>query len=158
MQITPVRITTTPEWAALADHQKQLASVHLRELFANDPKRADALTIDAVDLHVDYSKHRVTEETMRLLMAVARRAGLAERITEMWAGDHINVSEDRAVLHVALRAPREERIVSDGIDVVPEVHAVLDKMAAFSRQIRSGEWLGYNGRPIRNVINIGIGG
>jgi glucose-6-phosphate isomerase len=158
MAITPVRITSTPEWQALIDHHRQLESVHLRDLFAGDASRGETLTLDAGDLHLDYSKNRLTAETIRLLVALAERAGLRERIDAMWAGEHINVTEDRAVLHVALRAPTDEVIMADGRNVVPNVHEVLDRMAGFANQVRSGEWRGATGQPISTVINIGIGG
>jgi len=158
MAITPVRITSTPEWHALLDHHQQLAKVHLRDLFAEDPTRGDDLTLDAGDLHLDYSKNRLTTETIRLLVAVAERAGLRERIDAMWAGEHINVTENRAVLHVALRAPKDQVITTGGRNVVPDVHAVLDRMAHFADQVRSGEWRGATGEPITTVVNIGIGG
>jgi glucose-6-phosphate isomerase len=158
MAITRTRVTESREWQLLLEHHRALAEVHLRDLFAADPKRGDAFTVDAGDLHLDYSKNRITAETIQLLAAVAERAGLRERIDAMWAGEHINVTEDRAVLHVALRAPRSETIVADGSDVVPRVHEVLGRMGAFSRQIREGEWRGHTGQPIRTVVNIGIGG
>jgi glucose-6-phosphate isomerase len=158
MAITPVRITSTPEWQALLDHHHKLADVHLRDLFADDPARGDRLTLDAADLFLDYSKNRLTEETIRLLVAVAERAGLRERIDAMWAGEHINVTEDRAVLHVALRAPSDQIITTEGHNVVPDVHEVLGRMARFADQIRDGEWRGHTGEPITTVINIGIGG
>ncbi|MDA8061926.1 MAG: glucose-6-phosphate isomerase, partial [Actinomycetota bacterium] len=158
MEIQPVRITETEEWKALAAHQRSLAGRHLRELFAEDPRRGEVLTVDAADLHLDYSKNLLTAETIRLLVAVAKRAGLAERVEAMFAGEHINVTEDRAVLHIALRAPEGARIVTDGHDVVPDVHTVLRDMEAFSRRVRAGEWRGHTGRRIRAVVNIGIGG
>jgi glucose-6-phosphate isomerase len=158
MPVTPVRITETAEWKALADHQRGLAGTHLRDLFAEDPSRGTALTVDAADLHLDYSKNRLTAETVSLLVAVAERAGLRERIEAMWAGEHINVTEDRAVLHVALRAPAGSSIVTDGHDVVPDVHEVLGRMGDFSQRVRSGEWRGHTGKRIRAVVNIGIGG
>jgi glucose-6-phosphate isomerase len=158
MRITPVRITETAEWKALAAHHAQIKGTGLRELFAADPNRGPSLTVDAADLHLDYSKNRLTAETIGLLVAVAERAGLRERIDGMWAGEHINVTEDRAVLHVALRAPAGESITADGHDVVPDVHAVLDKMATFARAVRSGEWRGFTGKRIANVVNVGIGG
>ena len=151
-------LTSTPEWAALQSHYESLGSVHLRELFADDPGRGTRLTLEAEGLFLDYSKHRVTDETIRLLVALAERAGLRERIDAMFAGEHINVTEDRAVLHVALRAPRGERIVTDGHDVVPDVHEVLDRMSTFSDRVRSGDWKGATGKRISTVINIGIGG
>jgi glucose-6-phosphate isomerase len=158
MAITPVRITETPEWRNLVAHHHQMQDVHLRDLFAADPQRGQALTLEAAGLYLDYSKHRLTAETIDLLAAVAERAGLPERIEAMWAGDHINVTEDRAVLHVALRAPRDERIVTGGRDVVPDVHEVLDRMAAFADRVRSGEWVGHTGERITTVVNVGIGG
>jgi glucose-6-phosphate isomerase len=158
MAITPVKIQETDEWQALLAHYQTLADVHLRDLFASDPTRGETMTLDAGDLHLDYSKNRLTAETIGLLVAVAERAGLRERIDAMWAGEHINVTEDRAVLHVALRAPRSQQITTDGHDVVPDVHEVLDRMADFARQVRAGEWLGHTGKPIETVINIGIGG
>ncbi|HEY3810367.1 MAG TPA: glucose-6-phosphate isomerase [Acidimicrobiales bacterium] len=158
MEITPVRITSTPEWQALLDHQRQLAGIHLRDLFAEDPRRGGHLTVDAADLHLDYSKNRLTADTIRLLVAVAERAGLRERIDAMWAGLHINVTEDRPVLHVALRAPTIETITTGGHNVVPDVHEVLDRMAGFATQVRTGVWRGHTGLPITTVINIGIGG
>jgi glucose-6-phosphate isomerase len=135
-----------------------MAEVHLRDLFADDPKRGERMTLDVADLHVDYSKHRVTDETLGLLVKVAERAGLRERIDAMWAGEHINTTEDRAVLHVALRAPKGESITTGGHDVVPDVHEVLDRMAAFAERVRSGEWRGHTGKRIRTVVNVGIGG
>ena len=158
MAMIPVRITTTPEWRALLDHHRQVGTTHLRELFATDPHRGETMTLDAADLHLDYSKNRVTAETIRLLVAVAERAGLRERIEAMWAGEHINTTEDRAVLHVALRAPAGERVTTGGADVGPEVHEVLEKMGRFASQVRSGAWTGFTGKPIANVVNIGIGG
>jgi glucose-6-phosphate isomerase len=158
MEIPTVRITETAEWRALADHFDKVGATHLRDLFASDPERGEKLTLDAVDLHVDYSKHRVTEETIGLLVALAERAGLRERIDAMWAGEHINVTEDRAVLHVALRAPEGEVITTGGADVVPDVHEVLDRMADFADRVRSGEWKGSTGEEITTVVNIGIGG
>ncbi|MEO3792154.1 glucose-6-phosphate isomerase [Nonomuraea sp. B10E15] len=151
-------ITRSQEWAALDKHHGELAGKQLRELFADDPGRAERMTAAAGDLYLDYSKHRATRETIDLLLALAERAGLRERIAAMFGGEHINVSEDRAVLHVALRMPRDRRLVVDGQDVVADVHAVLDKMSAFSGRIRSREWKGATGRPIETVVNIGIGG
>ncbi|MGP3931678.1 glucose-6-phosphate isomerase [Nonomuraea sp. KM88] len=151
-------ITRSQEWAALDKHHGELAGKQLRELFADDPGRAERMTAAAGDLYLDYSKHRATRETIDLLLALAERAGLRERIAAMFGGEHINVSEDRAVLHVALRLPRDRRLVVDGQDVVADVHAVLDKMSAFSGRIRSREWKGATGRPIETVVNIGIGG
>ncbi len=151
-------VSTTSEWRALADHQHAVAPRHLRRLFADDPARGATMCAEGADLYLDYSKHRLTAETIGLLVALARRCGLAERTEAMFRGEKINVTEDRAVLHVALRAPRGVRIEVDGTDVVPLVHEVLDKMHRFSDRVRSGEWRGATGEPIRNVINIGIGG
>jgi glucose-6-phosphate isomerase len=143
---------------ALAAHYKQIKDVHLRQLFADDPKRGDRFTAEAAGVFLDYSKNRITDETLNLLIQLAEESGLRERIDAMFRGEKINVSEKRAVLHVALRAPKDEVIKTDGKNVVPEVHAVLDKMAAFSDRVRSGEWKGHTGKLIRNVINVGIGG
>ena len=143
---------------ALGRHHAEVAPRHLRELFAADPERGTALSAEACGLYLDYSKNRVTAETIELLARLAADCGLAERREAMFRGEHINVSEDRPVLHVALRMPRERSLVVDGVDVVKEVHEVLDRMAAFAERIRSGEWKGHTGKPIRNVINIGIGG
>ncbi len=158
MAITPVRITETAEWRSLQEHHARMGDVHLRDLFADDPGRGELLTVEAAGLYLDYSKNRLTAETVEHLVRVAERAGLPERIEAMWAGDHINVTEDRAVLHVALRAPRAERIVTGDRNVVPDVHEVLDRMASFAERVRSGEWVGHTGQPIKTVINIGIGG
>ncbi|WP_326823212.1 glucose-6-phosphate isomerase [Streptosporangium sp. NBC_01756] len=151
-------ITQSREWAALAANHDAVAGRHLRELFAEDPGRAERMSLTAGDLFLDYSKHRATAETVELLVALAERAGLRERIDAMFAGEHINVSEDRAVLHVALRMPADAKLVVDGQDVVGDVHAVLDKMGEFSTRVRSGEWKGQTGQAIKTVVNIGIGG
>jgi glucose-6-phosphate isomerase len=151
-------LTQRPEWQALQRHYDQHGSDHLRDLFAADAQRGERLTVEAEGIYLDYSKHRVTEETMGLLVALAEACGLRERIDAMFRGDRINVTENRSVLHVALRAPRDESIVVDGTDVVKEVHAVLDRMGDFSDRVRSGDWVGHTGKRIRNVINIGIGG
>jgi glucose-6-phosphate isomerase len=151
-------LTGRPEWKALEEHHRKIRDVHLRALFAEDPGRGERLTAEAAGLYLDYSKHRVTDETLRLLLALAEACGLRVRIDAMFRGERINVTEDRAVLHVALRAPRGERIVVDGADVVSQVHAVLDRMAAFAERVRGGDWTGHTGKRIRNVINIGIGG
>ena len=150
--------TPGPAWAALHEHYEKIRDVHLRALFAEDPSRGERLALEAAGLYLDYSKHRITDETLRRLLALADEAGLRRRIEAMFAGEKINVTERRAVLHVALRAPRGQRITVDGEDVVPAVHAVLDRMADFSSRVRSGAWTGFTGQPIRNVINIGIGG
>jgi glucose-6-phosphate isomerase len=147
-----------PAWMALEKHYHKIKGVHLRQLFAEDRKRGERLAVDAAGIYFDYSKNRITDETLRLLLQLAHECGLRERIDAMFRGDRINVSENRAVLHTALRAPRDTSIVVDGRDVVPEVHAVLDKMADFANQLRGGNWKGHTGRRIRNVINIGIGG
>jgi len=151
-------LSERPAWRALLQHYHQSSKLHLRELFAADPGRGERLSLEAAGLYLDYSKNRVTDETLALLVRLANECGLAERIEAMFSGAQINVTEGRAVLHVALRAPRSERIIVDGVDVVPEVHAVLDRMAAFCEAVRSQVWRGHSGRPIRNVINIGIGG
>ena len=155
---SPARITQTDEWKALHAHYRTIKNLHLRDLFAAEPKRGERFTVETSGLCLDYSKNRITADTMELLLALAHRAGLAERIEAMFRGEKINVTEERAVLHVALRAPRSERIVVDGIDVIPGVHAVLDKMRQFAQRVRSGEWKGYTGQPIANIVNIGIGG
>jgi glucose-6-phosphate isomerase len=147
-----------PAFKALEQHCAELRKIHLRELFAQDPKRSDHFTLQALGLYFDYSKNRITAETLRLLLELAEQSGLRQHIDAMFAGDKINVSEQRSVLHIALRAPKGQKIFSDGVDVVPEVHAVLDKMAKFVEQIRNGAWKGHTGKRIRNVINIGIGG
>ena len=145
-------------WNALARHYKSVSNIHLRNLFADDPKRAERMTIEAAGLRVDFSKNRVTDQTLKLLLQLATDSGLADRIKAMFRGDKINITENRAVLHTALRAPRKASILVDGKNVVPDVHAVLDKMADFSDRVRSGRWVGSTGKRIRNVVNIGIGG
>ncbi|GMU75316.1 MAG: glucose-6-phosphate isomerase 2 [Gammaproteobacteria bacterium] len=147
-----------PAWLALKQHHRQLRRVHLRQLFARDPQRGTRLAVEAAGIYLDYSKNRITDETLQLLLQLAQESGLRGQIDAMFRGDRINSSEQRSVLHVALRAPRTARILHDGRDVVPEVHAVLERMAAFARRVRSGEWQGHTGRRIRNVVNIGIGG
>jgi len=156
MSATPLR--ERKAWQALQRHYDEIAGRHLRDLFAEDPGRGERLTAEAVGLYLDYSKNRVTDETMRLLVELAEESGVPERRDAMFRGEHINVSEDRAVLHVALRMPEGESLVVDGVDVVAQVHEVLRRMADFSNRIRSGEWTGHTGKRIRNVINIGIGG
>ena len=147
-----------PAWALLEKHYQKLKTVHLRQLFADGRERGDSLAIEAAGLYLDYSKNRITDETLRLLLQLARESGLRDRIDAMFRGDKINVSENRAVLHVALRAPRGATIMHDGRNVIPDVHAVLDRMADFANRLRSGAWKGHTGKRIRNVINIGIGG
>jgi glucose-6-phosphate isomerase len=154
--IVPLR--NTPAFKALEEHCAEVRKLHLRQLFAEDPERNERFTLQALGLYFDYSKNRVTRETMRLLLELAEQSGLRQHIDAMFAGDKINVTEQRSVLHVALRAPKGQQIFADGVDVVPEVHAVLDKMAKFVEQIRSGDWKGHTGKRIRNVVNIGIGG
>ncbi len=151
-------LPTLPEWQALAEHYADLRDATLRDLFAADPRRGTAMTVETDGLLLDYSKNRVTSETLRRLVALAERIGLRGRIDAMFAGERINVTEDRAVLHVALRAPRNSHILVDGTDVVQAVHAVLDKMGDFAARVRSGTWTGYTGQRIRTVVNIGIGG
>jgi glucose-6-phosphate isomerase len=153
-----MKIARSPEWAALEAHAQVMRTTHLRTLFADDPARATRMSAEAGDLYVDYSKHLVTDDTMRLLISLAERAGVPERIEAMFAGERINVTEDRAALHVALRAPRDEPIELEGRDVVADVHAVLDRMSEFADRIRSGDWTGATGERIRAVVNIGIGG
>jgi glucose-6-phosphate isomerase len=152
------QLTKLEAWQALEAHYPKVRELHLRKLFADDPKRGERMTAEAVGIYLDYSKHRITDETLRLLLQLAEESGLRARINAMFRGEKINVTEKRAVLHVALRAPKGQSIVVAGEDIVPQVHAVLDKMADFSTRVRSGEWKGHTGKPIRNVINIGIGG
>src|SRR5262249_28178459 len=147
-----------PAWKALEAHHAAIRGIHLRKLFADDPHRAERFAVEGCGLYLDYSKHRVTEETVSLLLRLAEESGLRARIDAMFRGEKINVTEQRAVLHVALRAPRSQRIEVDGKDVVPEVHAVLDRMTDFANRVRGGAWTGHTGKRIRNVINIGIGG
>ncbi|MFF0476017.1 glucose-6-phosphate isomerase [Streptomyces sp. NPDC004284] len=153
-----IRLNRLPEWAALGKHREQLGETHLRELFAADPARGTDLTLRVGDLYLDYSKHLVTDETLTLLRELAAATGVAELRDAMFRGEKINTTEDRAVLHTALRAPRGAVIEVDGENVVPGVHAVLDKMGAFADKVRAGEWTGHTGKPIKNVVNIGIGG
>jgi glucose-6-phosphate isomerase len=154
--VAPLR--ERPAWNSLQSHYEQIRGRHLRDLFASDAGRGERLVAEGAGLHLDYSKNRITDETLRLLVELAEQSGLAERTAAMFRGDRINVSENRSVLHVALRMPADASLVVDGVDVVKEVHEVLDRMAAFSERVRSGEWKGHTGKAIRNVINIGIGG
>jgi len=156
--ITGKSAVKRPAWKALEDHYKSIQKTHLRNLFADDPKRGERLTVEALGIYLDYSKNRVTDETLELLLQLAEASGLQARIDAMFRGEKINITEKRAVLHVALRAPRGTSIVVDGENVVPAVHAVLDKMTDFSNRVRSGAWKGHTGKRIRNVINVGIGG
>src|SRR5947209_8988507 len=158
MSTYPSPLTHRPSWQKLEAHYQKTRTLHLRSLFAEDPLRGERFALEAVGIYLDYSKNRVTDETIRLLLELAESSGLRERIDAMFKGEKINVTERRAVLHVALRAPRDRSIIVDGENVVPVVHAVLDKMANFSNRIRSGAWTGYTGKRMRNIINIGIGG
>jgi glucose-6-phosphate isomerase len=151
-------LTQLSAWKALESHYQQIKDVHIRQLFTDDAKRGERLTADAAGIYLDYSKHRITDETLSLLLKLAAESGLRERIDAMFSGQKINITENRAVLHVALRAPKGTKILVDGKDVVPEVHEVLVKMSAFADRVRSGEWKGHTGKRIRNVINVGIGG
>jgi glucose-6-phosphate isomerase len=152
------RLTAQPEWKSLQDHFQTVREVHLRELFASDRERGTRMTVEAEGIFLDYSKNRITDETIRLLLQLAEESGLRQRIDAMFRGDKINITENRAVLHVALRAPRGASIIVDGRNVVPDVHAVLDRMADFSNRVRTKAWKGHTGKPIRNIVNIGIGG
>jgi glucose-6-phosphate isomerase len=156
--VTQSPLRELPAWAALQAHHEQIQGTHLRDLFAADAERGERLAADAAGLHLDFSKNRISDETLLLLGELVRERGVVERREAMFEGEHINVSEDRAVLHVALRMPRNRSLVVDGIDVVKEVHETLDRMGDFAERVRSGEWLGHTGKPIRNVVNIGIGG
>jgi glucose-6-phosphate isomerase len=156
--MTKPMLRERPAWMALQAHYAQIAGTHLREWFARDPQRGERLTADGAGLHLDYSKNRIDDEALRLLLAVANECSLRERIDAMWRGDKINTTERRAVLHIALRAPRTVKFIVDGVDVVPQVHAVLERMTAFAERVRSGEWKGHSGKRIRNIVNIGIGG
>ena len=156
--ITRRPATKRQAWKDLETHYKKIKELHLRQLFADDPKRGERLTAEAVGLYLDYSKNRITDETLKLLIRLAEESRLQERIEAMFRGEKINVTEKRAVLHMALRAPRDVSIIVDGENVVPKVHEVLDRMAEFSNRVRSGAWKGHTGKPIRNVINVGIGG
>ncbi len=155
---TTASLRETTAWRALQDHYDEIRDVHLRDLFAEDPKRGERLVLEAEGVYLDYSKNRITGETIRLLIQLAGERGVAQRRDAMFSGEKINVTEDRAVLHVALRAPKGQSIEVDGENVVPKVHEVLERMSAFADRVRSGEWKGHTGKPIRNVVNIGIGG
>ena len=158
MTTSTTPLTQRPAWKALEEHYQRVRNLHLRALFADDPRRGERLAAEAVGIYLDYSKNRITDETLRLLLDLAQSAGLRERIDAMFRGDKINTTEQRAVLHIALRAPRGETIMVDGENVVPQVHAVLDRMTNFSDRVRGGEWKGATGKRIRHVVNIGIGG
>src|SRR5438270_1188427 len=153
-----IPLSERPAWKALQAHHQQIQGKNLKQMFAEDPQRGERFTVETGGIFLDYSKNRITDETLKLLIQLAEESGLRERIDAMYRGEKINITENRAVLHVALRAPKSESIFVEGEDVVPGVHAVLDKMAAFADRVRSGEWKGHTGKPIRNVINIGIGG
>ena len=156
MNKSPLR--NRPAWTALDTHHQAIKGVHLKQLFARDPTRGERLSVEGAGVYLDYSKNRVTDETMKLLVQLAAESGLRERIDAMFSGEKINITENRAVLYVALRAPTGVSIVVDGENVVPQVHAVLDRMADFSDRMRAGQWKGNTGKPIVNIINIGIGG
>ncbi len=156
--MTALPLRQRSAWLALETHQRTLDATNLRTLFAQDPKRGERLRAEAEGIHLDYSKQRVTDETLRLLVELAHESNLAERRDQMFRGEHINVSEDRAVLHVALRMPKSASLIVDGVDVVADVHAVLDQMSSFADRVRSGQWKGHTGKTIKNVVNIGIGG
>jgi glucose-6-phosphate isomerase len=158
MQMPSVNSQRVELWQALKTHAQEVASVHLRQLFAEDAERGRRMTLDRLGIYLDYSKNRLTETTLRLLVQLAEASGLRERIEAMFRGEKINFTEQRSVLHIALRAPREATIDVDGVNVVPEVHAVLDKMAQFAERVRTGQWIGHSGRPIRHIVNLGIGG
>ena len=158
MKATNVSLTARPAWKALVAHHNKIRDVHLRQLFADDPRRGERLTAEAMGIFLDYSKNRITDETLKLLLQLAEECGLRQHIAAMFRGDKINITEDRAVLHVVLRAPRTASIIVDGENVVPKVHAVLDKMSDFCNRVRSGAWKGHTGKRIRNIVNIGIGG
>src|SRR5271154_5418438 len=158
MKATIKPLTQRPAWKKLTTHHKKIKGLHLRQMFATDPKRGERMTAEAAGLFLDYSKNRITSETLKLLLQLARESDLRGRIKAMFGGEKINITENRAVLHVALRAPKGATILVDGKNVVPEVHAVLGKMAAFSNRVRSGEWKGFTGKRIKNIVNIGIGG
>jgi glucose-6-phosphate isomerase len=151
-------LTKRPAWRALEEHYKKICNVHLRSLFADDPQRGERLTAEGAGIYLDYSKNRITDETIQLLVKLAEECSLRKYIEDMFQGKKINITENRAVLHTALRTPQPGKVLVDGIDIIPEVHAVLNKMADFSEKVRSGHWLGYSGMPIRNIVNIGIGG
>ncbi len=154
----PLPLGDRPAWKALAAHAKQIGATHLRDLFAQDATRGERYTAEAGGIFLDYSKNRITDETLKLLLELAEQSGVREKIEAMFTGQKINITENRAVPHVALRAPKDWSIMVDGEDVVPGVHAVLDKMSGFADRVRSGEWKGHAGKKIRNVVNIGIGG
>src|SRR5262249_32687928 len=156
--LTTTPLKSRPAWGALQSNYDAIRDASLRELFSADPGRAERMCAEGAGLFLDYSKNRITDETIALLIELAEQSGLRARIDAMFSGEHINISENRSVLHVALRMPRGESLVVDGVDVVAEVNDVLDRMSDFAERVRSGEWKGHTGKPIRNVVNIGIGG
>src|SRR5215469_14716531 len=156
--MSTIPLTQRREWQALMQHYEKIKDVQLRQLFAGDAKRGERFAVEDVGLYLDFSKNRINDETVQLLLALAEACELRRRIDAMFRGDKINLTENRAVLHVALRAPRDQSIIVDGEDVVPKVHEVLDRMVAFADRVRSGAWKGQSGKPVRNVVNIGIGG
>ena len=158
LKINKLQLIQRPSWQALEAHYMKVRELHLRKLFADDPDRGERMKAEAIGIYFDYSKHRITDETLKLLLQLAEESGLRSRIDAMFRGEKINVTEKRAVLHIALRTPKGQSIIVDGEDVVPQVHAVLAKMADFSKRLHNGEWKGHTGRPIRNIVNIGIGG
>src|SRR6266850_4940933 len=158
MKAKPKSLTQRKAWKDLGAHHKEVGKLRLRELFSEDPNRGERMTAEAAGLFLDYSKNRITDQTLQLLVELAKESSLDERREAMFSGQKINVTENRAVLHVALRAPRDATIVVDGVNVVPAVHAVLDRMADFATRVRDGRFTGHTGRRIRNVVNIGIGG
>ena len=151
MKATIKPLTQRPAWKALATHHKQIKNLHLRKLFAADSKRGERMTVEAAGLYLDYSKNRITDPTLKMLLQLAKESGLRERIDAMFSGEKINTTENRAVLHAALRAPKGETILVDGKNVVPEVHTVLDQITEFSNRVRSGEWKGHTGKSIKNI-------
>src|ERR1035437_2332029 len=152
------QLTKLASWKALETHYTKVRELHLRNLFVDDPNRGETMTAEDIGIYIDYSKHRITSETLKLLLQLAEESGLRARIDAMFNGEKINITENRAVLHVALRAPKGQSIIVDGENVVPQAHAVLDKMSKFSTSLRRGEWKGYTSKPIKNIVNIGIGG
>ncbi|MDX1411249.1 MAG: glucose-6-phosphate isomerase, partial [Nitrospirales bacterium] len=152
------QLTDRASWKALESHFEKIRHLHMRTFFVDDPKRGERFSLEALEMYLDYSKNRITEDTIRLLLDLAKSCHLRERIDAMFAGDKINITENRPVLHVALRAPESQCILVDGENVVPKVHQVLERMAAFATKVRNGEWKGHTGKRIRNVVNIGIGG
>ena len=158
MNNRPLSFTQLPAFQALQTHFQSIRSTHLRDLFASDPKRGERLTLDTLGIYLDYSKNRISDETIKLLFELARECDLPSKIAAMFRGERINITEDRSVLHTALRSKPDATILVDGVNVVPEVHAVLTKMTSFCDRIRSGQWKGHTGQSIRSIVNIGIGG